>query len=558
LSTVIATMSVESIDTLTELNNLMIMPRNVEVSNISLKDDDNDAANGVASMNQVITAEFSSELLPSDKVLMSINGQTALDVSDYVINNQLRYGHDEVEVTLYKNSNAMNGFTSYMVGVVPDGATSFQTSVGAKEIFVPTADLLREGEYSYIAAPSISTAALAGSTDLVLTANGSYIKSTDTVIGHLILANGANGSFDAGDLSFTLSDDGSTISFDTVPTPLTGTDFYLEIKYHNGVPNSQNLVSTEVVKMVDDGSFTPTLPTGATHYTYGNVTLGLEMALNVAGEYATTLDSSYFNDIDNAFTPFNVQVVGADGVVYAQDSSLVGATYETAVPALDFATINQLQDGDGFTAKVQVIDVPSDTALDILTSGPTGVVGSDVAKGNFVVSQNDQIVIRVTNAQDNDITTVSTSGDNIYVVDLNNPVDFLGIDINDDDDYADLYETATNGIVGVNDSDTDAGDSTVSVYLDVSDAATGDVIELYADGVLIATSAAMTQEQISTGSLTLTNVSDGKTVFDLTTYDTANGSGTADDDKVVLEVKVQNGSSTYSQDGGDVTWEYQW
>ena len=113
--------------------------------------------------------------------------------------------------------------------------------------------------------------------------------------------------------------------------------------------------------------------------------------------------------------------------------------------------------------------------------------------------------------------------------------------------------------MGSDDSNAATGDSSISVYLDVSDAMDGDIIELYADGVLIATSAALTSQQITDGSIELANT-DTTTEFNLSSSDTSGSNGataTANDDKVILEVRVQNGS-TYSQENADVTWEYQW
>jgi hypothetical protein len=148
------------------------------------------------------------------------------------------------------------------------------------------------------------------------------------------------------------------------------------------------------------------------------------------------------------------------------------------------------------------------------------------------------------------LAKVKAIAQDVYT-DIANEADFLGVDINEDQDYVDAYETATNGVVGNNDGDTANGDDTISVYLDVSDASVGDVIELYVDGTLIATSASLTQTQITNGALEL-ETSGGASEFDLDSSDNDA------DDKVLLEVKVKNGSDVYVQDNGDVTWEYQW
>jgi hypothetical protein len=149
------------------------------------------------------------------------------------------------------------------------------------------------------------------------------------------------------------------------------------------------------------------------------------------------------------------------------------------------------------------------------------------------------------------LAKVKAIAQDVYT-DIANEADFLGVDINEDGDYADTYEVATNGVVGNNDGDMATGDDTISVYLDVSDASVGDVIELYVDDTLIATSASLTQDQITNGSLELVNSSGNASEFDV------DNSDNDADDKVSLEVKVKNSSGVYVQDNGDVTWEYQW
>jgi len=557
------TASVQGIDKAELTNALIALPlgaRDVTVSNLALVDDDNDAANGVASMNQVLTAKLSSDLLPTDKVFLTVNGGTSIDVTDYVVNNELRYGHDEATVTLYKKSTELNGFTSYMVGVIPNGETTFQNSVSAKEIFIPTTDLIREGSYTYISAPSIKSSDLTGTNDLTLSANGSFIKASDTVMGYLIVDNptvtdsGSTYDYQNGDLSFTLTISDSTIDFGTVPTPISGHDFFVEVIY----ANDSGRVSSELVSLTTNGTFTPTLPSGATTYTLGPVQIGLEMTKNSAGSYEAALADEYFNDIDASFTPFNVRVEGADGTVYAQDSALVGATYETAVSTLDYASINALSDGGTFSATVQVVDVPSATNLDVLSENASGTVVADLDKGSFVVSQNDELVVSVKDAYGNVVSAVTTSGDDTYDVDLSNPVDFLGIDINDDDDYADDYEVAVNGVVG----NASSGYGAVDFWLDVSDASVDDVIGLYVDGQLIATSAALDQAAINAGTYHFTGDDESSTTtFDLNTKDdsaTTGGDVTQGDDKAIIQLEVTNSSSTVVQSLTDTTWEYQW
>jgi hypothetical protein len=135
-----------------------------------------------------------------------------------------------------------------------------------------------------------------------------------------------------------------------------------------------------------------------------------------------------------------------------------------------------------------------------------------------------------------------------------NRVDFLGFDINEDGDYTDDYEIAINGVVGFDDSDNATGDNAFDLYLDVSDASDGDIIELYVDGELLYTSSALTASDISNG----TYVVDAANL-DLSSKDTTGAAGSnavADDDRVELELKVKLADSTYVQD--DTSWEYQW
>ena len=143
-------------------------------------------------------------------------------------------------------------------------------------------------------------------------------------------------------------------------------------------------------------------------------------------------------------------------------------------------------------------------------------------------------------------------------VDLSNPVDFLGIDINEDDDYADDYEVAVNGVVG----NASSGYGAVDFWLDVSDASVDDVIGLYVDGQLIATSAALDQAAINAGTYHFTGDDESSTTtFDLNTPDdnaTTGGDITQGNDKAIIQLKVTNSSSTEVQSLTDTTWEYQW
>jgi hypothetical protein len=86
--------------------------------------------------------------------------------------------------------------------------------------------------------------------------------------------------------------------------------------------------------------------------------------------------------------------------------------------------------------------------------------------------------------------------------------------------------------------------------VDIDDASEGDTVEIWADG-----------QKVFSTELTATNISDGQLTtneIDFATTDAgATSTGTANDEKVLLEVKVKHGDQ-YVQDNGDVTWEYQW
>jgi hypothetical protein len=128
---------------------------------------------------------------------------------------------------------------------------------------------------------------------------------------------------------------------------------------------------------------------------------------------------------------------------------------------------------------------------------------------------------------------------------------FAGIDA--DADGSGLLEfTSTNAVAGTSGS----ADSTAKVALDVSKASAGDTVELYVDGTLV-WSDTLDAGEISSGTLIADNGSGEAINFD--NYDsTVAGSGVDDSaDIVTLEVKLKN-SGGYVQEGGDVTWDYQW
>jgi hypothetical protein len=571
LNAAVVSAGIAASDTASELSTLLSNSRSVTVSGLTLVDTDGDVSNGVENTNQVLSASFSASLVPTDSVLLSVNGGAAIDVTSSVINNQLSYGLDSATVSLTKhtsgNMEAVPGFNAYMlvladntfVDLATGSNSGIQGMLGAKEIFIPDSSLLRDGEYTFISSPSISLDELSGSTDVTLIANGTNIRVTDTVVGYLNLNTGNpttvsnNGvstkTWTVNDMTFEIVDDGNSLTFNSHPTAEAGTDFFVEVNYmdNNGVR-----MGLERVSMTDAASFTPTLPAGATSYTLQNIGVSVAMSLNANGSYEGTLPNVYLNDIGTGFAPMAVDVIGNDGVVYAKDYSLIGATNDIQVAGIDYVAINQLNDGETFTVDTQVTNVDPSVSLQIVTDvesqSPTMTA---LIKGSFVVSEDDVISLTVQDSSNNDITSVAVTGDNEINVHLSNAVDFLGVDLNADDDYLDAYETAVNGVVG----DLSTDDSTVGFFLDVSDATVGDVIEIYADGQLIATTAALDADDITNGTYQVVNDGDNATVFDLAVAN-ANGSS-PNDSSVELGIKVTNSGSVV-QDYPDVTWDFNW
>jgi hypothetical protein len=148
------------------------------------------------------------------------------------------------------------------------------------------------------------------------------------------------------------------------------------------------------------------------------------------------------------------------------------------------------------------------------------------------------------------------------IADYTSPaVEFVGFDIDGANGYADSGETAasgTSGTIGTDDSNSATGDSDISIWLDVSDAFAGDIVELWVDGVKVATSAELSQGQIDSGTYQFVNDSNSADVFDMAIYDTAAGTGTADDDKVKVQLRVTNSGGTQIQELDDAAWDYQW
>jgi hypothetical protein len=184
------------------------------------------------------------------------------------------------------------------------------------------------------------------------------------------------------------------------------------------------------------------------------------------------------------------------------------------------------------------------------------------------VTDYEDLGIRVTSGELSTVNGMIVNKDAVEVdtideiADYTSPaVEFVGFDIDGSNSYQDSGEAATNGTsatIGTDDGNSSTGDSDISIWLDVSDAFVGDIVELWVDGVKVATSAELSQGQIDSGTYQFVNDSNSADVFDMAIYDTAAGTGTADDDKVKVQLRVTNSGGTQIQELDDAAWDYQW
>jgi hypothetical protein len=220
-------------------------------------------------------------------------------------------------------------------------------------------------------------------------------------------------------------------------------------------------------------------------------------------------------------------------VEYLDDQQLTPPTGVAAPTVDDFTTLGITTFGSGSFEETITNDNIGTVLADLVTMGSS----IDTTNGGTA------------SVQGIDKTELKVALDRINV-----PVDFLGVDINEDGDYADDYEVAVNGVVGFDDSDSTTGDSAFDLYLDVSDASNGDIIELYVDGELLYTSSALTASDISNGTYVVDSAN-----LDLSSKDTTGAAGSnavAGDDRVELELKVKLSDNSYVQE--DTSWEYHW
>ncbi len=178
--------------------------------------------------------------------------------------------------------------------------------------------------------------------------------------------------------------------------------------------------------------------------------------------------------------------------------------------------------------------VASDGSVDLTTvglvNGTYSVVAMDLA-GNFsAVATN----------------TIEVTGSSAVTSDALFDAMFEGIDF-DGGGVDTSYTSATAG--------TDAsGDNDAVVYIETSDMAVGDTVELFADGLLVYSNK-MTESDIAAGKIQTDEINFATEADDLAAGD--GNTGVQNDDKVILEIKVKHGDH-YVQENANVTWEYQW
>ena len=178
--------------------------------------------------------------------------------------------------------------------------------------------------------------------------------------------------------------------------------------------------------------------------------------------------------------------------------------------------------------------VASDGSVDLTTvglvDGTYSVVAMDLA-GNFsTVATN----------------TIEVTGSSAVSSDALFDAMFEGIDF----DGGGIDTSDTSATAGTDAS----GDNTAVVYIETSDMAVGDTVELFADGLLVYSNK-MTEGDIAAGKIQTDEINFATEADDLTA-----GEGNTEvqnDDKVILEIKVKHGDH-YVQENANVTWEYQW
>ena len=258
---------------------------------------------------------------------------------------------------------------------------------------------------------------------------------------------------------------------------------------------------------------------------------------NVAAVTPTVADTDYSDTaVDGTLTvaggtDVSAAITGVDAgdYVYLIKSDQGSVLDNIATdPQIALDSLRVLSD-ELWSRSIAATDGSVDLSTIGLTDGDYKVVAMDLA-GNFsVVATN----------------TVTVTGSNVSANDALYDVMFAGVDA---DATAGAEFVFSNSNTAADNTSND--DSTAKLVLDIDDASEGDTVELWADG-----------QKVFSAELTATNISDGQLSTDEIDFVTADAAatstGTASDEKVLLEVKVKHGDQ-YVQDNGDTTWEYQW
>jgi hypothetical protein len=241
--------------------------------------------------------------------------------------------------------------------------------------------------------------------------------------------------------------------------------------------------------------------------------------------------------------------VTVTGEAYA-DVYLIRDDSGTTAGSIKYDVIDKI--GTDYTAALQnllALDTHEWARGTIASGVTTGTIdASGLMDGTYKLYQVDRAgnfspaattSITVGSGEDVESNTITDGTSSSYVFD----VEFLSVDNSRDFAFVDPSTAAVA-------SD---GENAAVVTIDLNDVAENDLVELYVDGQLIfskeVTAADKTTGSIATGSL------------DFDTKDITSGTETASmdptDDVVTLELKVKH-QGVYVQDGGDVTWDYQW
>jgi hypothetical protein len=270
----------------------------------------------------------------------------------------------------------------------------------------------------------------------------------------------------------------------------------------------------------------------------------------------TYITGSFDYTLDNvaAVTPTVADTDGSDTAVDGTLTVTGGSDVSAAITGVDAGDYVYLIKSDQGSVLDNIATDPQ-TALDNLRDL------SDELWSRSIVATDGSVDLSTIGLTDGDYKVVAMDLAGNFSVVATNTVTVTGANYSASDD---LYDVMFNGV----DADATAGaeftfsdsstpadntsnnDSTAKLVLDIEDASAGDTVELWADG-----------QKVFSTELTATNISDGQLTTDEIDFATADAAatstGTANDEKVLLEVRVKHGDQ-YVQDSGDTTWEYHW